>query len=136
LVIDGIGDALQRTKAMKVYVSNLVTKHGQTEGFSVSDHAAEIERFVGGAFIDYVFYNEQKPTRELEKRYKAEQAFLTPFDTTELQSRHYHAVGGSFLGELASRKSSEQLQRRSLIRHDAGAVTKAILKVYKSERDS
>lgn len=136
LVIDGIGDALQRTKAMKVYVSNLVTKHGQTEGFSVSDHAEEIERFVGGPFIDYVFYNEQKPTKELEKRYKAEKAYLTPFDSKELQSRHYRAVGGSFMGELALRKNSEQLQRRSLIRHDASAVTKAILKVYKSERDS
>lgn len=135
LVINGIGDALKRTKAMNVYVSNLVTKHGQTEGFTVSDHAAEVERFVGGPFLDYVFYNEQKPGKDLEKRYKAEKAFLTDVDSSVLSTRHYEAVGGPFLGQLAERKQSEQLQRRSLIRHDAGAVIKTILKVYRSERE-
>ena len=72
LVIDGVGDALRRTKALKVYVSNLVTKDGQTSSFTVSDHAAEIERFAGGDFLNYVLYNEQKPTRSVEARYKHE----------------------------------------------------------------
>jgi uncharacterized cofD-like protein len=54
LCIDGIGEALEKTNALKVYVSNLVTKDGQTAGFTVSDHAAEIERFAGTEFLDYV----------------------------------------------------------------------------------
>ena len=39
LVIDGIGEALMNTKALKVYVSNLVSKKGQTDNFTVGDHA-------------------------------------------------------------------------------------------------
>jgi hypothetical protein len=56
-VIDRIGDALRATKAKVVYVCNLVTKAGQTSGFTVADHAAEIERFGGGGFLDAVLYN-------------------------------------------------------------------------------
>ena len=63
LVIDGIGAALARTNAMTVYVSNLVSKQGQTDTFTVSDHVAEIERFAGQPFLDYVVYNNEQPCR-------------------------------------------------------------------------
>ena len=47
LIVPGIGEALERSSAFKVYVCNLVTKPGQTDGFKVSDFADEIERFAG-----------------------------------------------------------------------------------------
>lgn len=136
LVINGIGEALRRTHATKVYVCNLVTKRGQTEGFSVSDHAAEIERFAGGPFIDYVCYNEEQPTDELARRYQEEQAFLTPYDRHELARQHYTSIAGSYLGQLAERKDSEVLQRRSLIRHDAERVVSAILDVFRRDKEN
>lgn len=129
LVIDGIGDALRRSKALKVYVANLVTKHGQTDGFSVADHAAEIERFAGGNFLDYVIYNEEQPSPEVAERYKSEGGFLAEVDAPALEKAHYHTVGGDFLGKLAEARSGDQL-KRSLIRHDSEAVTKSIIALY------
>ena len=131
LVIDGVGDALRETKAKIVYVSNLVTKKGQTEGFSVSDHADEIERFGGGAFLDAVLYNEQVPDVELAKKYEAEDAFLVANDEKELTGRPYEAVAGNFLGKIAAKHQGDMLPvTRSLIRHDSEAVAKAIIGLY------
>lgn len=135
LVIDGIGEALRRTKATIVYVCNLVTKQGQTAGFSVSDHAAEIERFGGGEFLDYVLYNEQQPTDDIAARYHGEGAYLVEFDTAELRAAHYKARAGEFLGTMAEGHTGDMLPvTRSLIRHDATAVASALMDIYRYEQ--
>lgn len=136
LVIDGVGEALHKAKAMKVYVSNLVTKKGQTEGFTVSDHADEIERFAGHKFLDYVLYNHQQPNTELAKRYEAEEAYLVAIDTNQLTKRSYKVVGGEFLGSLATSEKGDTLPvTRSLIRHDGLAVAEAIIGLYNKSHD-
>lgn len=131
LVIDGIGEALRESRAKKIYVSNLVTKTGQTEGFTVADHADEIERFAGGHFLDFVLYNQQQPDARLAQRYKDEGAYLVDVDHERLSSKHYLAVGGSFLGLIAERETGDSLPvTRSLIRHDTGSVANAIIELY------
>jgi uncharacterized cofD-like protein len=131
LVIDGISSALKETNAVCVYVSNLVTKQGQTEKFTVSDHASEIERFVGAPFLDYVFYNEQKPSRSVMKRYKEENAYLVKIDKKNLDKATYKAVAGNFLGKIAKNEGRDLLPVvRSLIRHDADAVAEALVKLF------
>lgn len=131
LVIEGIGDALRRSGAVKVYVCNLVTKEGQTSGFTVSDHAAEIERFAGGAFLDYVVYNHEQPNALLAKRYKEENSTLVVVDEPALKKAHYKTIGGNYLGKIAVKEKSDSLPvTRSFIRHDAAAVAKQILKLY------
>lgn len=131
LVIEGIGDALVRTSAKVIYVANLVSKKGQTDNFTVSDHAAEIERFAGGPVLDYVLYNSETPSDDVASRYEEEGGYVTPVDTKVLNSQHYKAVGGSFLGKMAQANSADTLiSKRSLIRHDTKAVARAILDLY------
>lgn len=134
LVIDGIGEALARTKAKKFYVANLVSKKGQTDGFTVSDHASEIERFAGLEFLDYVLYNQQAPSEEIAKRYEQEGGYVTQADIDKLSAQSYEAVGGNFLGSMAVSNGADTLiGKRSLIRHDAKAVAKLILELYNRE---
>lgn len=136
LVIDGIGEALAKSHALKVYVSNLVSKQGQTDGFTVHDHANEIERFAGGAFLDYVLYNNARPERAVASKYKAEGDSLTKYDAQQASGASYKAVGGAFLGTMAEHppSSSHFSVKRSLIRHDADAVIQEILSIYQSDR--
>jgi uncharacterized cofD-like protein len=137
LIIDGIGDALRQTKALKVYVSNLVTKNGQTAGFTVSDHAAEIERFGGGHFLDYVLYNEQQPTDDVAARYKQEGAYVTPIDSDVLRKAHYKTVAGDFLGEITKPDKSDIIPvTRGLIRHNTAAVARSLIDLYESYKAS
>lgn len=133
LIIDGIAEALKNTKAKRIYVVNLVTKRGQTTGFKVSDHAHEIERFVGAPFLDYVLYNKQKPSKDVAEEYKKEEAFLVGIDESALKRATFRSVSGNFLGEMATSDESDILPvTRSLIRHDADAVARNIISIYRN----
>ncbi len=136
LVIEGIGEALHRTQALTIYVPNLVTKHGQTDGFSVGDHVAEIERFAGMPFLDYVLYNNQQPSKEVEERYHEENAYITPIDHEHLDNAHYTAVAGRLLGQMSERHQGDTIKvTRGLIRHDGPSVAKMILDIYHNEQN-
>jgi len=135
LIIDGIGEALEKTNALTVYVSNLVSKRGQTDGFTVSDHAAEIERFAGRKFLDYVLYNEEAPSPEIAARYEQEGGYITRIDEDVLANAHYKAVGGNFLGKIAAPHTGDVIPvTRSLIRHDTAAVAKSIMEIFTNEQ--
>lgn len=131
LIIDGISEALKNTNAICVYVSNLVTKQGQTAGFTVSDHAAEIERFVGAPFLDYVLYNNQIPTKAVACRYAQEGAYIVKVDKAKLKKATYKSVPGNFLGQMVEAKKCDVLPvTRSLIRHDSESVASALIDLY------
>lgn len=136
LVIKGIASSIiDNKKAKCIYLANLVTKNGQTGGFTVSDHVSEIERFVGAPFLNYVIYNKQVPSNHLAKRYKAEKAYLTKVDTEVLESSHYKAIAGDYLGQLAKRNIADMLlPNRSLIRHDAESIIKDLANIVQSDK--
>lgn len=131
LVIEGVGKALHETKAKVVYVCNLVTKQGQTDGFTVSDHAAEIERFGNhGGFLDVVLYNQQIPDTELLERYEEEGSAMVAVDDENLKRLPYQAVGASLLGQVTDHKEHEVIKvPRTFIRHNADEVAAQLLKL-------
>lgn len=57
LLVDGIAFALAASAAKKVYVCNVMTQPGETDGFSAYDHVAAIEKHMGGNYIDYCIAN-------------------------------------------------------------------------------
>jgi uncharacterized cofD-like protein len=58
LLVDGIRQALAITQATKLYVCNVATQHGETDGFSVSDHFETLCRHVGDGLFDFVLAND------------------------------------------------------------------------------
>ncbi|MNL35686.1 Gluconeogenesis factor [compost metagenome] len=101
----------------------------------MSDHADEIERFAGGKCLDYVIYNEERPTAAVAERYKAEGAYLVEYDEAALSRAHYTAIGGHFIGGMAEGHAADILPvTRSLIRHDAEQVVKTLLDEYGRSR--
>ncbi len=128
LVIEGFGEALATTAGKVVYVCNLVTKRGQTEGFKVSDHAREIERFAGQPILDLVLYNHQQPSEAVAKRYEEENAYLVEVDSDTLGQQHYDTMAGDFLGDIHESEPGDALaQLRTFIRHDADNIGKALM---------
>lgn len=47
-------ETLSQTDAKIIYVCNIMTKHGETDGYSVEDFVSVIERYVGEGRVDYV----------------------------------------------------------------------------------
>lgn len=133
LVVPGMSEAIKNSKAKKIYVSNLVTKPGQTDGFSVSDFATEIER-LGEFQLDYVLYNTEKPDAALLTKYAKDGELPVEYDVTVLESQHYVAEGGDFLSnEFVAHNSGSAdpiAATRTFIRHDSDRIARALMKLY------
>lgn len=132
LVVDGVADALQATGAKKVYVYNLVTKPGQTDGFSVGDYAEEIERFMG-CQLEYVIYNNTKPQAALLNKYAHEGEYPVAWDEKKLAQAHYHAKGLDLVAKeiwQGASTSDPIAHTRTFIRHDADKVARELMRIY------
>ena len=70
LLVRGIADALVHSRALKVYVCNVATQHGETDGFSVEDHVKAIERHIGQSVFDVVLTNSHFPANEADANYQ------------------------------------------------------------------
>jgi uncharacterized cofD-like protein len=57
LLVDDITDAIRASNALKVYVCNVATQPGETDGFDLSDHVQAIERHVGSDLFAFVLAN-------------------------------------------------------------------------------
>lgn len=131
LIVEGVGQALADCKARVAYVCNLVVKPGQTTGFSVADHADEIERFAGAPILDYVLYNTAEPDQELLSRYTRDEEFLVSVPADHFRHAHYKAIGRPLISPVGDTMKQHDVlaSHRSLIRHDTYALTQAIIKL-------
>ncbi len=133
LIVPGIGEALKKTDAFVVYVCNLVTKPGQTDGFKVDDFADEIERLSGGNILDAVLFNTEKPSDELLERYANAGELSVEYDSKKLHDAHYVAAGAPLLAGTVWENTNIAdpiAAHRTLIRHDSDAVAKALIELY------
>ena len=133
LLVKGLTRALNETKAKKIYVCNLVTKPGQNDNYTVEDFASEIERF-SGSEMDYVLYNNYRPSDDLIKKYAHDGEYLVEWDKDSLDKKHYRSIGKKFISDDAwvnNNGSSDPLAaQRSLIRHDADRVARELMRIY------
>ncbi|MCB9816304.1 YvcK family protein [Candidatus Nomurabacteria bacterium] len=122
-VVDGVAEAIQNTTAQVVYVSNLMTKHGQTTGMGVSEHVAEISRYVG-RMPDAVIVNTAPLPEELLGRYADDGEYPVAFNC---ESNDCRVVPADLLGEEVVQKSGGDTLKRSLIRHDSRKLARKLI---------
>jgi conserved hypothetical protein, cofD-related len=132
LVVSGIGEALGRTSAKKIYICNLVNKPGQTDGFAVHDYVQEAERLAGTPFVDFVIYNTHQPSPALLERYAADGELPVAVDQPALDSAPYQAIGVNLLADTIWQNTSNNdpiASQRTLIRHDPNRLAEQIMKI-------
>lgn len=139
LIVPGIGKALAKSKALKLYVCNLVTKPGQTDGFKVHDFADEVERLAGKPFLDYVLYNTESPSDALLSKYAKEGELSVVYDEAAFEGKSYKAIGANLLSSSIwqNKNASDPIAaQRTLIRHDSEAAARAIMDVYRRAKST
>jgi uncharacterized cofD-like protein len=72
LLCTGMVDAIRGTDAKIIYVCNIMTKHGETDGFCVEDFVRVVEQYIGEGVIDYVLINTGELRADLLTKYQAE----------------------------------------------------------------
>jgi uncharacterized cofD-like protein len=59
LLVPDIAAAIQASRALKIYVCNVATQQGETEGYSCEDHVKVLNDHVGDTIFDIVVINDQ-----------------------------------------------------------------------------
>ena len=69
LIVEDIVEEIRQAPAPIMYVSNLVTQPGETDGYNVSDHLAVLNRYLKGRKIDIVLANNAEIDPEITEKY-------------------------------------------------------------------
>ncbi len=72
LLVKGIKEAIQKSKAQKIYIMNIVTQRGETDTFTAKDHIEELEKYLGTDVLDHIILNANHIPLESEEKYKRE----------------------------------------------------------------
>ena len=125
VVVPGVETALRDTTAKLVYVTNLMTKQGQTNGMGVAEHVDELATYIGRT-PDVVIVNVTSLPDDLLATYAKWGEFPVEFN---YEADDIQFVPADLLAsELVTTKAGDTL-KRSLIRHDSEKLASAIVKL-------
>ena len=119
LLVDGISEAVCASKAIKIYICNIMTQDGETEGMTASDHVKALLRHSGPCLIDICLCNSAPVRPGLLERYREEDAAPIVVDKEAIE-----ALGV----ELVTRPlASETLD---YARHSFARLSAAVMDLY------
>lgn len=121
IIVPGVATAIQNSRARVIFVNNLMTKRGQTQGMSARDFVQEITTYVGRAPDVTVLHSGDFPDAILQK-YMVRGEYPIVDDL----AANPHVVRVDVASDTESRPDSGDTLVRSLIRHDANKLAAAL----------
>ncbi len=118
LLVSGMAEALVRSHATRVYISNLMTQPGETSGYSVADHVCAIQRHAGRRVLDWVVINHQPVSPAVARRYRADGAEPVQADAEELQKMGLCCI------------FDDLLEEHGVVRHNRERLTQLLLEEF------
>lgn len=122
LLVEGMREALQESKAKKVYILNLMTRQGETDGFSASAFAHETLKYAGLQKFDCIIYHSQSLPEDVLARYKDEGKYPIEID-------------GELKGQATTLIPAD-VHDASVLRHDSDKIAAIIAEVSKTNAGS
>ena len=130
LLVDGMEEALRALRVPKIYVCNVMTQPGETDGFGAADHLVALERHVGSGLVDIIVVNIATPDEELLRRYEAGGAHPVDPQIDRLKKMGVQVVGANLVSsDNLVRHNSERLASTLidlLARHHSGQLEKPV----------
>ena len=81
LLVSGVAKAIESSSATRVYIANLMTQPGETDGYSLADHVRVIYRHTRCKLFDWVVASNQPVSPEIARRYSLRGAEPVRVDT-------------------------------------------------------
>lgn len=122
LMVKGITNAIKRSKALKIYVCNIMTQPGETDGYTASDHVRAILEHVGRGVVDYALVDTSRVAKGLLEKYRAQGSEPVEPDLSAIASFEVGVVADEFVSE------------KGFIRHDPAKLARAIMKLLAAKK--
>ncbi len=125
LLVDGIVEAICRSNALKIYVCNIMTQDGETEGMSASEHVRALLTHGAPGLINLCLANSAPVRPGLLERYKEENAAPIVVDRAAIEALGIEVIEHSLASETSD-----------YARHSPDRLAKTILDIYRERADT
>ncbi len=116
LLVEGVSAAILRSKAKKIYICNLMTKHGESDGFKASDFIRQVQTYLGSRTVpEHVLVNSESLPSAMAERYAQEDSHPVAFDEAECKRLAPHVVATPLMAV------------GHFVRHDPRRLAEAVL---------
>jgi len=86
LLVKGVASSIRKSNALKIYICNIMTQPGETDGFTVTGHLHAVEKYLG-CYIDYLIINSGAIPPKLLRRHARKKSYVVTDDSTKLPGR-------------------------------------------------
>ncbi|MGO8789574.1 MAG: gluconeogenesis factor YvcK family protein [Terriglobia bacterium] len=112
LLVQGIAEAIARSRAAKVLVCNLMTQPGESRGYSAADHIRALHQHAGRKLFDHIVLNTGPLSAGLLERYAADRAAPVEMDLDAVRELGVKPLCANLLiEEHVARHDSRRLAR-------------------------
>ena len=122
LLVDRVSNEIERSRAVKIYIANLMTQPGETEGFSLRDHVAALGAYIDLSTIGYAIVNDQPISERLRQQYRADGAEPVELDIGDDNAYGLRLVRADLLDVV-------ELEDKPTVKHHAERLTETIAHV-------
>ncbi|MFP4497624.1 MAG: uridine diphosphate-N-acetylglucosamine-binding protein YvcK [Vulcanimicrobiota bacterium] len=122
LIMKGMVSAINRASAPKVYVCNVMTQPGETDGFKASDHLRALLDQATGLKIDYCLVNNQDPPSELVEKYEEKNQYPVKPDLENIEKMGITPITASLISTA------------DLVRHNPEKLAERIVKLMEENK--
>jgi len=120
LLVPKLVEAVCASKAIKIFICNVMTQPGETDNYTVSDHLNAIYDHVGTQLFDYVIVNNGDIPTEVQDRYAEKGAKPVQVDWDEVQGQGYQVIADTLV------------LFRTYLRHDAEKLSQHIYQLVQN----
>jgi uncharacterized cofD-like protein len=97
LLVKEIRDSIQKTKALRIYVSNIMTQPGESDNYGVKDHIKAINKHTNFKTIDCVLVNIGKISSDLENLYLKDNSIMVNINEKEVTKLGIKVIKSDFV---------------------------------------
>ena len=115
LLIKEIREAILASSALKIYISNVMTQPGETDGYTAYEHIKAIIEHSSPRIIDYCVVNSRLISQELLEKYQQDNSFPVLIDIDKIRHAGYRVIEGDLVNSL------------DYVRHDSGKLAKIVI---------
>ena len=116
LVISNVSEKIRESNAKKIYVCNVMTQHGETDNYTVSDHIVAINKHVEENIFDLVIANSREFDDSILSKYHKEKQEPVKIDHEKIEA----------LGIKLIKNNDVGIVDNNTIRHNADKVSELI----------
>ena len=117
LLIEDIKRAVIESKAVKIYVCNVMTQPGETDEYTATEHLEKLINVVGEQFIDYTIVNKQKANKEQVEMYKKKGSEQVEVDVEAIERMGIKVIAADLLNDS------------NLVRHNSIVLAQTVIQL-------